>query len=303
VIVPKSPQILRMLQYIGKPLLLVAAYDFVIVVAYKGMHWEWVAFPHVPLALYGSAIGIVLSFRNNSSYARWWEGRTLWGAIVNNSRSLARQVLTGMRAGPGEEQALRSMQHTIVYHQIAFVHALRQHLRQLDPIAEITPLLSEKDLSELRDQKNIPMTLQTQIGVLLQQSEARGWINPLQWQAMDHSLNDLTDAQGGAERIKNTPMPKQYDYFPQLFVQIYCLLLPLAMVTNLGWFTPLGSTLVAFIFLALDKIGRDLEDPFDNTVFDVPLTAITTAIETNLRQMLGETTLPEPQKPVRGVLW
>jgi putative membrane protein len=111
------------------------------------------------------------------------------------------------------------------------------------------------------------------------------------------------DAQGGAERIKNTPMPKQYDYFPQLFVQIYCLLLPLALVTNMGWYTPLGSTLVGFIFLALDKIGRDLEDPFENTIYDVPLTAITTTIDINLRQLLGEKELPQGQKPVHGVLW
>ncbi|WP_263383216.1 bestrophin family protein [Granulicella arctica] len=302
-IVPKSPQIRRMVQYIGKPLLLMALYDFVIVVAYKGMHWEWVAFPHVPLALYGSAIGVILSFRNNSAYGRWWEARTLWGAIVNNSRSLARQVLTGMRAKDEDQAELAQTQRRIVYLQIAFVQALRQHLRGLDVLGAVTSLLGEEDLLALRGQKNVPMAIQGQIGTLIQQSEARGWINPLQWQALDHSLNDLGDAQGGAERIKNTPMPKQYDYYPQLFVQIYCALLPLAMVTNLGWFTPLGSTLVAFIFLALDKIGRDLEDPFDNTVFDVPLTAITTTIETNLRQMLGETVIPDAEKPIMGVLW
>ncbi len=303
-IVPKSPQVLRMLQYIGKPLVLVAGYDFLIVIGYKVLHWSWLSFPHVPLALYGSAIGVILGFRNNSAYGRWWEARTLWGAIVNNSRSLARQAMAGMRAkGAEDASALQRMQRRIIYHQIAYVHALRQHLRGLDVHAELAPLLDAGEMESLQGQKNVPTAIQMRMGTMLQESEAAGWINPLQWQAMDHSLNDLADAQGGAERIKNTPMPKQYDYFPQLFVQIYCALLPLAMVGNLGWFTPLGSSLVAFIFLALDKIGRDLEDPFDNTVFDVPITAIATTIETNLRQMLGETTLPEPQKPVRGVLW
>jgi len=293
-----------MVQYIGKPLLLMAIYDTAVVVAYKVMHWGWVAFPHVPLALYGSAIGVILGFRNNSSYARWWEARTLWGAIVNNSRSLARQVVTGMRASkPEDENDLKAMQRRIVYHQIAYVHALRQHLRGLDVMEELTPRLTPLDLESLRGHKNIPVELQTQIGAMLWESEERGWVQPLQWQAMDHSLNDLADAQGGAERIKNTPMPKQYDYFPQLFVHIYCVLLPLAMVTNLGWFTPLGSSLVAFIFLALDKIGRDLEDPFDNTLYDVPLTSISTTIEMNLRQMLRDTALPDAVKPVRGVLW
>ena len=124
-----------------------------------------------------------------------------------------------------------------------------------------------------------------------------------QWHAMNQSLDDLVDAQGGAERIKNTPMPRQYDFLPQICAHIFCFLLPLTMVSGLGWFTPLGSTLVGFIFLALDKIGRDLEDPFDNKNNDIPLTAICTTIEINLRQMLGETELPADLKPVDGVLW
>jgi putative membrane protein len=84
---------------------------------------------------------------------------------------------------------------------------------------------------------------------------------------------------------------------------MFCFLLPLTMVSNLGWFTPLGSTLVGFIFLTLDKIGRDLEDPFDNTIHDIPLTSICRTIEINLRQMLGETELPEQVVPVNDVLW
>jgi putative membrane protein len=173
----------------------------------------------------------------------------------------------------------------------------------LEPWEELVPLLSEQELSELRDEKNVPLAIQQQMGALLRYCQLRGWIDMAHWRALDNSLDDQVDAQGGAERIKNTPMPKQYDYFPQLFVQIYCLLLPLGLVTNMGWYTPLGSTLVGFIFLALDKIGRDLEDPFENTIYDVPLTAITTTIEINLRQLLGETELPQGKKPVRGVLW
>jgi ion channel-forming bestrophin family protein len=86
-------------------------------------------------------------------------------------------------------------------------------------------------------------------------------------------------------------------------VHMYCVLLPLALVTNMGWYTPLGSTLVGFIFLALDRIGTDLEDPFDNKIYDVPLTSITRTIEVNLRQLLGETSLPPAEKPLHGVLW
>jgi putative membrane protein len=293
-----------MLWYVGKPLLLLVLYDLAVVVAYQVMHWNWVALPHIPLSLFGSAIGIIVAFRNQSSYARWWEARTLWGALVNNSRSWARQVTTVMMPlNDAEAVELKECQRRMVYHEIAYVIALRQHLRGLEPWEELTPLLSERELTELRDQKNVPLAIQQQMGAMLRHCQLRGWIDAMHWRALDNNLDDLVDAQGGAERIKNTPMPKQYDYFPQLFVQIYCLLLPLALVTNMGWYTPLGSTLVGFIFLALDKIGRDLEDPFENTIYDVPLTAITTTIEINLRQLLGEKELPQGQKPVHGVLW
>jgi putative membrane protein len=303
-IVPRTRQLTMMLAYVGRPLLILVLYDLAVVAAYKVLHWDWVALPHIPLSLFGSAIGIIVAFRNQSSYARWWEARTLWGAVVNNSRTLARQVTTVMLpSNDGEAGELKEYQRRLVYHEIAYAIALRQHLRGLEPWEELAPLLSEKELSELRDEKNVPLAILRQTSALLGQCQVRGWIVVVQWRALDQNLDNLMNAQGGAERIKNTPMPKQYDYFPQLFVQIYCLLLPLALVVNMGWYTPLGSTLVGFIFLALDKIGRDLEDPFENTIFDVPMKAITTTIEVNLRQLLGETVLPEPEKPVRGVLW
>jgi len=304
VIVPRGPQLKQMLIYVGRPLLLLVLYDLAVVIAYQVMHLNWIALPHIPLALFGSAIGIILGFRNQSAYARWWEARTLWGAVVNNSRSWGRQVTTSMLPSKSEEaEEVKKVQRRMVYLQIAYVHALRQHLRKLEPWPELAPLMSEQELNSLRNEKNVPLSIQEMMGNLLRECLMRGWIDRLQWQAMDESLNDLADAQGGAERIKNTPMPKQYDYFPQLFVHIYCVLLPLALVTNMGWFTPLGSTLVGFIFLALNKIGQDLEDPFENTIYDVPLTSITITIETNLRQLLGETDLPPATTPVEGVLW
>jgi ion channel-forming bestrophin family protein len=303
-IVPRGRQIMKMLQYVGRPLLLLVIYDLAVVAAYKLLQWRWVALPHIPLALYGSAIGIIVSFRNQSAYGRWWEARTLWGAIVNNSRSFARQVTTVMLPrDEGDIEDLKTMQQLLVHHQIAYVHALRQNLRGLSPWEELAPLLNPSELSALRQEKNIPLAIQQRMGILLRECQVRNWINIAQWKALDGNLDDLLDAQGGVERIKKTPMPKQYDYFPQLFVHIYCMLLPLALVTSMGWFTPLGSTLVGFMFLALDKIGRDLEDPFENTVYDVPLTAITTTIDINLRQLLGETALPEEATPIKGVLW
>ncbi len=304
-IVPQKRQLWRMLHYVGLPLLLLIAWDVLVVVAYKVLHWWWIGSSAIPLALYGSAIGIIVGFRNNSAYARWWEARILWGAIVNDSRSLARQVCTAPHANPasGDSAELAAMQTRIIHHEIAYVHALRQQLRGLDPLETIKSTLPPEQLDRVVGHSNVAIGIQREMGTMLTQMRQRGWIDGLQWQAMDSNLDDLLNAQGGTERIKNTPLPKQYDYFPMLFVRIYCLMLPLGMVESLGWFTPLGSTLVGFMFLALDKIGRDLEDPFDNSIYDVPLTSITTTIEINLRQLLGETHIPAPVIPANGVLW
>jgi putative membrane protein len=293
-----------MIAYVGQPLLLLFLFDAALVLLYKVAGWTWIALPHIPLALFGSSIGLIVAFRNNSSYARWWEARTLWGGIVNNSRSWARQVMTSI--APQKEadaEEVRSMQCRMVYLQIAWVHALRQQLRGLPPLDELHGLLPESDLVELAGQKNVAFTLGMWQGDLARKALEKDWIDSLQWASLDNTLSDLTDLQGGSERIKNTPMPKQYDYFPQLFVKIYCLLLPLGLISNMGWYTPLGSTLVGFIFLALDKIGRDLEDPFENGIYDIPLSSMSRTIEINLRQAMGERSLPESLKPVQGVLW
>lgn len=302
-IVPRTRQLLlRTVQYVGMPLLGLFVYDVAIVLLYQSGHLRWAAFEQIPLSLFGSVIGIILAFRNGSSYARWWEARTLWGAIVNNSRSWGRAVTTVMRCDGCHPQFAQTQQQ-MVYYQIAWVHALRQHLRRLDPCVEIERVLTPEEFGELCGQKNIPVAIQQWQSLLLRRALDEGWIDMAQWHAMNQSLDDLVDAQGGAERIKNTPMPRQYDFLPQICAHMFCFLLPLTMVSALGWFTPLGSTLVGFIFLALDKIGRDLEDPFDDKVHDIPLTAICRTIEINLRQMLGETELPPDVVPVDGVLW
>lgn len=303
-IVPHAPQLRRLVAYVGLPLLLLFLYDAAVVLIFQVVGWKWIALPHIPLALFGSAIGLIVAFRNNSSYGRWWEARTLWGGIVNNSRSWARQVLSAIAPQKeSDRDAVRTLQCRLVMLQVAWVHALRQQLRGLPPLDELHGILTEEDLVTLQSQKNVAFTLQIWQGDLLRQALEKDWIDSLQWSNMDNTLNDLADFQGGSERIKNTPMPKQYDFFPQLFTKIYCLLLPLGLVLNMGWFTPLGSTLVGFIFLALDRIGRDLESPFDNKMYDIPLSAMSRTIEINLRQSLGERSLPEPLQPVQGVLW
>jgi putative membrane protein len=306
-IISKTQRLTQMVHGLYPALLSLLAWDLLIVLCYKVLHWTWVSSTHVPLGSLGTVIGIIVGFRNGSAYGRWWEARTLWGAIVNRSRTLARQVLTTLSpqsaAMPAEQAEVAALQRDLVLHQVAYVHALRQQLRGLDPVPEVAHLVPREDPKELAREKNLALTLQTRMSAMLVAAFRRGWLDGWQWQAIDQSLASLMDAQGGAERIKNTPMPKQFDFFPRFFVQLYCIFLPIGLVPELGWYTPLGSTLVGFLFLALERIGRVLEDPFENRINDVSMTAIATTIEINLRQLLGETELPPPAQAIDGILW
>jgi ion channel-forming bestrophin family protein len=305
-ITPAGPQISVAIREIQRPLVLMFAFDVVVMMAYVFAGWQWIALPHLSISTFGATMGVVLSFRNTSTYQRWWEARTLWGSIVNHSRILARQVAT-MILPPGErggdESCLAGIRRQLVYHQIGYVYALKCHLRGQEPWAELEPFFDQRDIASLARERNIPMEIQRRMGRLLEDCFQRGWLDSMRWNALDATLTALANAQGGSERIKNTPFPRQYDYFQQLFIVIYCTLLPLAMVASLGVLTPIGSTLAGFILMLLDRVGRDLEEPFGNTIHDVPLTAICRTIEINLRQQLGEESLPASEDAVRGVLW
>jgi putative membrane protein len=282
------------------------AFDIAIAAAYVFAGWKWLALPDIPLSIFGGVIGVLASFRNSSAYARWWEARTIWGAIVNNSRSFAREVLSMIvlpEAGEAVEREISETKRQLILYQVAYVHALRNQLRGNPPWQELTGLIPDQEIADLKGQHNVPLAIQGTMASMVARCYRLGWIDNIRWASLDRTLSALMDSQGASERIKNTPMPRLYDAFIRLFISTYCLLLPLGMVASLQLLTPVGSTCVGFIFLALDQIGRDLEAPFENLPHDISLTAISRTIEINLKQMIGEKEIPEPLKPVGGVLW
>ena len=306
-IVPAAANMRSMLRSVWRPVAVLFAFDMIVAVAYVYGGQSWLSLPHIPLSIFGGAIGVILGFRNNSSYQRWWEGRILWGSIVNYSRTFARQALSMIMvpadSAAQDRERVSVIQHRLVLLQVAYVHSLRRHLRAQPAWEELYPFYSEQQIEFFRSQRNVPVCIQQEMSELLQECYQRGWLDSMRWSAMDQSLAALMNAQGGAERIKNTPMPRQYDLLPLLFVRVYCLLLPLGMVANLGLLTPVGSSLVGLILMAFDEIGRELENPFENSEHDVPITSISRTIEINLKQLLGHPDPPLPEKPIRGILW
>jgi len=274
-------------------------YDSTISALYVFAGVTAVSLPTLPLGMMGAALSIFLAFRTKSAYDRWWEARTLWGALVNSSRTLARQALTLI---DGRTSDAAELQRGLVVSQIAYVHALRCHLRGQNVFPELRGRLEPACLSFLRAHENVPAAILQCMARDLRAAFEKGWLDSYRWTAVDGTLTELTNIQGGCERIKNTPMPRQYDYFPRLLTTIFCILLPIGLVDGLGMLTPIASTLLGAIFMTIDHVGREIESPFDNTVHDTPMTSLSRTIEINLRQLAGEEA-PNPLHPVGGFVY
>jgi putative membrane protein len=291
----KLPLILR---HVGRALVVLLAYNIAVTALFVVYHQRWIGLEDVPLALLGSALAVVVGLRNSASYARWWEARTLWGSAVSSSRSLARGAIAMLQGRESEARAA-----ALVHLQIGWAYALCRALQRQDPRGELEQLLPGDVLSRARGAANVPTALQAEIARFLAEAGRAGALDSTRIGALDRTLCELANAQGGLERIKNTPLPRQFDWFPRVFITVYCLLLPVALVTALGPATAIGSTVIGFAFYLLDQIGLDLEDPFEGTPYDVPMSAIARTIEIDLRQMLRERETPAPLSPKDGVLW
>lgn len=268
--------------------------------------------PFSVAAILGSALAIFIAFRNNSSYSRWWEARTLWGGIVNSSRVFARLIITFTDSHSHQEnyQKERSEQFKkeMVYKIIAWVHALRIHLRKQGNWESLAPLLSQDEYKELLRAQHKPNYLHLISGKQIYQAMSSGILGGFDSFQMEGQMLALANYQGGCERIKNTPMLRQYDYFTRVFLYTFMALLPMALS---GDFHRIGaayllipvSIVISMVFAIIGKVGEVNEDPFENRITDVPLNAICNTIERDLREMLGEKNLPLPAEPENGFLY
>lgn len=293
-ILPTIPSLSRIVAEVHKPLILLFAWDVAVTITYYVLPFRA---PSLPLTLFGSAVALFLGFRVNSVYQRWWEGRVLWGALINASRSLARAAAAFLAA-----DELRDLRRTIVLRQIAYAHALRCQLRRHDPAPEVRRFLSPTEADEGLSRRNPANGLLDGTARRIAEAQRGGHIDTIQQTQLESVLTAIADAQGGMERLKNTPLPYQYRFFPAMFARLFCVLLPIGLVETLGWATPIGSTIAGLMFLAILQIGDDLVDPFADSVHDVPLSAMCRTIEIDLLEAIGDPA-PQPLEPVKGVLW
>jgi putative membrane protein len=300
---------LKVLSYVKGELLLalVAA-----LLAFALHRWEpLVSLPFSIAATLGGALAIFIGFRNNSAYGRWWEARTLWGGIINSTRVLARLIITFTDSHahqPNYDRARsEAFKREMVLKVIAWAHALRIQLRGERDWSSVTVLMPAEERATVDAAANKPNAVIQLIGQRIYRAMADGTLGGFDSFQMEGQLLALANYQGGCERIKNTPLLRQYHFFTRLFLQVFIVLLPFCLVADLqrmgiGWVVVPVALIISLVFAIIGKVGEVNEDPFEGRITDVPLTALCNTIERDLRELLGETELPAKLQPVDGYM-
>lgn len=244
----------------------------------------------IPIAvptIIGTIISLLLAFKSNQAYDRWWEARIIWGAIVNESRTLVRQVITFYK-DPDFSVEANDFKEKFANRQIAWCYSLGQSLRNKDAIKSVKPFLTEEELRFIQNHQHIPNAILMLHAKDLSNASKDGKMNFFQEVEIDKTLTRLCDAMGKCERIKNTIFPTTYSMYIRFTLCLFVFLLPFGLNNLLSWYAvPLTITISTAFFL-IEKMAIHLQDPFENRPTDTPVTAISNTIEKNLTQMINE---------------
>jgi len=280
---------------ITNELILVTIYAVGIVILYENFHFTRISIPIAVPALLGTVISLLLAFRSNQAYDRWWEARILWGAIVNDSRSLTRQILYFID-DPYYSAEIQLFKERFVKRQIAWCYALSQSLRNTNPLLGLDRFMNEEELAFISKYKNVPMSILELHARDLRKAVKEGWINQYQQVQIDTTLSNLCDRMGGSERIKNTVFPVTYSKYINMTINLFILMLPFGLIEFFGYIEVPIVIAIAASFLLIEKMAIHLQDPFENKPTDTPTTTISRTIERDLCQMLNDAQYEEDQQ-------
>ncbi|HEY3406385.1 MAG TPA: bestrophin family ion channel [Ohtaekwangia sp.] len=264
-------------------LVLMAAFTFVVCyVILDYLDLESHEFPGTTTvhSLLGIVLGLFLVFRTNSAYDRWWEGRRLWGGVVNSTRNFALKL--NAYIGRENHEAREFFMKMI----INFVFAMKEHLRSGVQFSELEEV-DEKVLENMRKVKHKPNRIAGMMYEKVNELYKKNTFSGDQLINLDKELKDFIDLMGACERIKNTPIPYSYSMFIKKFIFIYIITLPFGFVTTFGYFTIATVILVSYVLLSVELIAEEIEDPFGRDKNDLPTDELAVKIRENVKEILG----------------
>jgi putative membrane protein len=274
----------------------VAAFTlWVVAVTWFHLHVHKVDVPATGHTLAGTALSLLLVFRTNSSYDRFWEGRKLWGGIVNETRNLVRAAVVNI---PSVELLRRLAAWTAMF-PYALTRVLRSGQGELGPAAALLP---PAEVERVLAAGNPAIAVALRMSAVLAEARQRGLITDYVQMQIDQNVQLLIDYQGGCERIVRTPMPFAYMLHLRRTLILFLLSLPFALVETFGWATVLVVVMVAYTFLGIEEIGVEIEDPFGTEDNDLPLEDISANIARTLDELVPwkSQTIDSPALPAPG---
>jgi putative membrane protein len=250
------------------------------------------------VAAVGTAISLFIGFFTAQAYDRWWEGRKIWGEIVNDSRSFGRLVLTLFPAGRDQPDVAR-IQERLIRRHIAYLYAVKARLRD-EPRHESIERLAGDDAERVAGSGHLGNALLRQQGEDIDASQRAEHLDVIRMAQLNDMLRRFSSSMGAAERIKTTVFPPYYAAMIRVAIWGYILVFSLALSEQIGYEAAPYVFFTGALFHTVYEAGMALLDPFEGKPNDVPMSSIVRAIEIDLLEQLGETELPAPLEPVDG---
>jgi len=234
--------------------------------------------------VFNLVLGLLLVFRTNTAYDRYWEGRKAWGTLVVNIRNLSRLMQIAITSPEGElqEQKVKSIKLLT-----AFAIATKLHLRNEEINQDLDAILTEAETQKLKESKHIPLELTLWLSNYLQQQVQSDRIDTNYFVAMNNQINALVEGLTSCERIIKTPLPIAYSIYLKRLILIYCIGLPFHLVIDIHLMTAIAVGLVSFILMGVEQIGNEIENPFGHDFNDLPIDAICEGITANVEQAIA----------------
>ncbi|MDN5478032.1 MAG: hypothetical protein L0G39_13930 [Chryseobacterium sp.] len=279
--------ILYFINQIKWQILLVIGFALIIGFTHLNPRFSHIKIPLSVLALVGTIVSILLAFRTSQSYERWWEARIVWGAIVNDSRSFVRETMQFLKDEDDKEL------HSFAERQIVWVNALGESLRKVPYSQKVASYIKKNQLDEL----NIPNAILSEHSNDIKKLVQDGKISEFNQLQLNVTLSKLCDSMGKCERIKNTVFPRSYSVMLHTLIYIFTAILPFGLDHSQFVIEIILSVLIPVMFISIEKTAIIMQDPFENTPADTPMTSIAQTIEINLRQMIGDKNIPVKPNP------
>lgn len=281
----KRVSILAFIKLIRFDIIAICSYAVVVGILDQYSFLSKISVPIGITATIGTAVSLLLAFRTAQSYERWWEARIIWGSIVNDSRTFIRQVIQFLPEFEGK----KSIVEKFTNRQIIWCYALSETLRKKGYSDKVTQYINQENITD----QNIPNALLNRHSDDLANSNLQEYKQV----QIDTTLSRICDAMGKCERIKNTVFPRSYSLLVHLLIYVFATLLPFGLDDKFIEVEILLTAIIPLIFISIERTAIVMQDPFENTPMDTPMTSLCTIIEINLKQMIGDKNVPAEENP------